>query len=71
MDAIERDFGKLLEIDEVARLFGVSLTTVRRYCALRNGRRKLSHFKFGRRILISSHEANRLLFANKEGREQC
>jgi hypothetical protein len=61
METIEKDFGKLMGLTEAAEFFGVSTMTIRRWCSLRNGRRKLGNFKVGKRILISSNEAVRVL----------
>ena len=61
METIEREFGKLMGMSEAAEFFGVSPMTIRRWCALRGGKRKLGSFKVGKRILISSNEAARVL----------
>jgi predicted site-specific integrase-resolvase len=64
------DIGKLMDIEETAAFFGVSTWTIRRWCALRNGRRKLGHFKVGKRITISSNEATRVLRQSERPRLQ-
>lgn len=53
--------GRLMELDEVAESFHVSVWTIRRWCTLRNGKRKLGHFRVGKRMMFSSVEVERVL----------
>ena len=53
--------GKLMTVPEAAEFFGVSVHTIRKWCSLRNGRRRLANYKVEKKITISTNCADRLL----------
>jgi excisionase family DNA binding protein len=52
---------ELIDINEVARLFGLSISTLRKMCM----RKQIPHHKFGRKVLFYKPEIAKWIMANK------
>jgi hypothetical protein len=67
---LHTNIGETMDVKETAIFFGVSTWTVRKWCSLQNGRRRLAHYKIGKNITIPVAEAKRLLRESERPRLQ-